>query len=82
MDKSTPLIKTLKEVGRYVVSGITAWLLTEGVVAGLVLLLGQKFKIDDNAQAIIVIVMTNVIRAIDKYVHESPTIKADGVIPF
>lgn len=75
-----PFPEAAKEILRYVVSGLVAWLMSEGVIAGLVALFGSGMK--PEVQLLFVTVVSLIIRGIDKYVHANPETDSKGVIPF
>lgn len=62
-------VESLKELARLVLLATVSWLLTEGAVEWLlVVLFGQE--IDPVSKAQIVLLATMVLRSIDKYLHE------------
>jgi hypothetical protein len=67
MNKSgTPFVEALKEMGRYIILGIIAWLLAGGIE----ILLGFfQTSLSFETRSIIITLFTIVLRGVDKYMH-------------
>lgn len=66
--KKKTLIEALKEGGRVVLIAVVSYLLTEGVVLGLVNATGVQ--IDLATKTIAVGLLTTVLKSVDKMLHE------------
>ena len=62
------LIEALKEIGRIVLLALIAYLLTEGVLDGIVSYFGGS--LDAITKAEIIGLATTLLRSLDKYLHE------------
>lgn len=69
MDK--PVSEALKEVLRLVVFGVVGIVITYGI---------NYFTAVPQTQTSVIILF--VLRAIDKWVHSNPDVKATGLVPF
>lgn len=64
-----PLLESLKEAGRVLLLGFVAWLLTDGVVEGILnWCCGTLF--DPATKSTIISILFMVLRTVDKWLHE------------
>lgn len=72
--------ESLKELGRLILLAIISFLLTEGTLGLIFNALG--LFIDPEIRLVVTGLLTTVLRTLDKYIHESPETKSNGLIPF
>lgn len=75
--KNKPLIEAIKEPSRYVVIAIVSYLLTDGVLEGLLTYFTGN-TLEPQAKLIVISLITAVIRGIDKWLFETQKIKAES----
>lgn len=73
------IIEALKEGLRVVTSILIAWLLTDGVIGTIVSLYGGQLSVTERAM--LVSILTPLVRSIDRYIHVNPDISSKGFLP-
>ena len=73
--------EALKEIGRLVLSAVIGYLLTEGII-DMLITLTFKESLDIPTKTMLVTLIGSIIRVVDRYVHVTPSIKSNGILPF
>lgn len=79
IDMKKPLKESLLEMGRVIALACMSFVLTEGVIVQLLELTG--WIMDPTFKFVFIGLLTNLLRGIDKYLHEAG-ITEKGIVPF
>ena len=74
----TPLVEGLKEAGRVALVAIISWLLTEGVINSLLILI-FKTKLSPELVLMLTGLITSIVKGWDKDLHLTGKIEGDDV---
>ena len=74
----TPLVEGLKEAGRVALVAIISWLLTEGVINSLLMLI-FKTKLSPELVLMLTGLITSIVKGWDKDLHLTGKIEGDDV---
>jgi hypothetical protein len=81
MNTQSPLVEAIKEVLRYAVF-LVAGIIINAALVYLANFTAIESSISPEIQVFVVGLLTGILRAIDKYVHDNSKLSWNGIVPF